>query len=113
MKELDAQFSKKVVYRNRNWNWEYIINQKARELAQYIEGKRKTLDFSSPGPNLERQDRQDVREKILSITYKEWKEMGYSKGTLHYLKKNVKSGKPFTMNEHVRKRIEGWGLSLG
>ena len=70
------------------------------------------MDFASPRPNLKRQDKQDVREKILRITYKEWKEMGYSKGTLHYLKQNVRSGKPFTMNEHVRERVEGWGYLL-
>ena len=65
--------------------------------------------FSRPRPNLERQDKQDMREKILKISYKEWGKMGYSKGTLHYLKKNVRYGKAFTMNEHVRKRVEEWG----
>jgi len=109
MGELNSQFSKKVIYRNRNWEWGYVINQKARELAKYLEGKRKTLDFSSPKPNPKRQDKLDMRERILKISYKEWEKRGYSKGTLHYLKKNVRSGKPFTMNEHVRGRIEGWG----
>jgi len=77
-------------------------------IAECFDGRRKTLDFSSPKPNLKRQDKQDMREKILRISYGEWEKRGYSKGTLHNLKQNVRFGKPFSMNEHVRKRVEGW-----
>jgi len=34
--------------------------------------------------------------------------MGYSKGTLHYMKKNAESNKPFTLNKHVRERVNLW-----
>ena len=34
--------------------------------------------------------------------------MGFSRGTLHYLKKNARDGKPFTMNRHVWERLEQW-----
>jgi hypothetical protein len=34
--------------------------------------------------------------------------MGFSKGTLFYLKKNARDGEPFTMNKHVRERLEQW-----
>ena len=50
-----------------------------------------------------------MRDKIMAITYGDWEKMGFSKGTLQYLKKNAESGKPFTMNAHVRKRLEEWG----
>jgi CRISP-associated protein Cas1 len=36
-----------------------------------------------------RQDSDEMRKKILSISYADWKKMGFSKGTLHYLKKNA------------------------
>ncbi len=49
-----------------------------------------------------------MRQKILSISYTEWKEMGFSKGTLHYLKQNAASEKPFTLNKHVRERLAEW-----
>lgn len=32
--------------------------------------------------------------------------MGFSKGTLHYMKKNAEADKPFTPNAHVRERLE-------
>ena len=81
---------------------------KTRKLAQYLVGTRKTIDFSKPAYAVERQDRDEIRKKILSISYSEWKEMGFSKGTLHYMKKNAKADKSFTMNAHVRERLEMW-----
>jgi CRISPR-associated protein Cas1 len=49
-------------------------------------------------------------KKILSISYAEWQKMGFSKGTLHYLKKNSKSEKPFTFHKKVRERLEHWHI---
>jgi hypothetical protein len=49
--------------------------------------------------------------KILAILYAKWKKMGFSKGTLHYMKKNADSGKPFTLNKHVRERLQNWNQS--
>jgi CRISPR-associated protein Cas1 len=34
--------------------------------------------------------------------------MGFSKGTLHYMKKNAEAEKTFTLNSHVRERLEMW-----
>ncbi len=34
--------------------------------------------------------------------------MGFSKGTLHYMKQNAKADKPFTLNAHVKERLEMW-----
>ena len=84
---------------------------KTRELAQYLVEKRKTIDFSHPYYAVERQDSEDVRQKILSISYTDWKKMGFSKGTLHYMKENAKDDKPFTLNAHVMERVEMWGAS--
>lgn len=81
---------------------------KTRELAQYLIGKKKTLDFSKPAYAVERYDSDEIRQKIISITYSDWKKMGFSKGTLHYMKKNAEADKPFTLNSHVRERLEMW-----
>ena len=35
-------------------------------------------------------------------------ERGFSKGTLHYMKKNAECEKPFTLNKHVRERVNQW-----
>ena len=48
---------------------------------------------------------------ILSIPYAQWKKRGFSKGTLHYMKKNAESDKPFTLNKHVITRLDQWDQS--
>ncbi|WP_305065623.1 hypothetical protein [Methanococcoides sp.] len=50
----------------------------------------------------------DRRTKIIAMSHTEWKKMGFSKGTLHYMKQNAKSDKPFTLNAHVKERLEIW-----
>ena len=83
---------------------------KTRELVQYLVEKTKAIDFSKPEFTIHRQDSEDIRQKILSISYTEWKNMGFSKGTLYYMKQNAKTDKPFTLNAHVRDRLEMWGV---
>jgi hypothetical protein len=39
-------------------------------------------------------------------------ERGFSKGTLHYMKKNARSDKPFTLNKHVRERVNRWDMDF-
>jgi CRISPR-associated protein Cas1 len=34
--------------------------------------------------------------------------MGFSKGTLHYVKKNAEGNKQFTLNKDVRERLNQW-----
>jgi CRISPR-associated protein Cas1 len=108
--EFNNWMNKKVPYKKQSVMWSYALLLKTRELAQYLVGKRKTLDFSKPAYNVERQDSDDIRQKILSISYTDWKKMGFSKGTLHYMKKNAEAEKPFTLNSHVRERLELWEI---
>ena len=88
--EINSQFTSKASIRGKMWEWGYIISHKAGELADYLNGKRTTLGLESPTPHLARLDSAEAREKILTTSYAEWKKMGFSKGTLHYLKKNAK-----------------------
>jgi len=106
--EVNRWFNKVVEYQGKETAWSYVIFLKTRELAHYLTGKKRKLDFAAPPYEIKRQDSDEMRRKILAIPYAEWKKMGFSKGTLHYLKKNARDGKPFTMNRHVRERLEQW-----
>ncbi|WP_406661486.1 hypothetical protein V7O66_02920 [Methanolobus sp. ZRKC3] len=55
-----------------------------------------------------RDDTDLLRKKIIDMSYTEWKKMGFSKGTLHYMKQNARCEMPFTLNAHVRERLEKW-----
>lgn len=91
--------------------WSYVLLLKTRELDQYLVEKRKTIHFSKLYYAVERQDSEDIRQKILGISYTDWKKMGFSKGTLHYMKQNAKGDKPFTLNAHVRERVLQWRVN--
>ncbi|WP_406669951.1 CRISPR-associated endonuclease Cas1 [Methanolobus sp. ZRKC4] len=107
--EFNNWMNKKVAYKKQSVMWSYALLLKARELVQYLVGKRKTIDFIKPAYTIERQDSEEIRKKIMSVSYSEWKKMGFSKGTLHYMKKNAEADKPFTLTTHVRERLEMWG----
>jgi len=106
MGEIVSQFSKSAQYKNYNREWGNIIVEKAHDLAQHLIGKRKTLDFSDPSPQLYREDSTAIREKILNMDYSTWEKNGFSKGTLHYMKRNANSEKPFKIYEKVRNKLD-------
>ncbi|WP_292464318.1 CRISPR-associated endonuclease Cas1 [Methanolobus sp.] len=106
--EINLWFNKRVSYKENMTMWSYVMFLKTRELAQYLSDKRKDIDFIEPQYETKRQDSSDIRQKILSISYSDWKKLGFSKGTLHYMKQNAKADKPFTLNAHVRERLEQW-----
>lgn len=112
MAELMAQFTRKVQYQKLYREWGYIITEKAYELGQFIIGKRKSLDFSDPSPQLYREDSTAMRQKILNMDYSTWEKNGFSKGTLHYLKKNAKKDKPFKIYKNARKKLNAIGANI-
>jgi CRISPR-associated protein Cas1 len=106
--EFSNMLNNKVIYQGKESTWSYVIFLKVRELAHYLTNKNERLDFVKPEYELERIDSYDIRQRILNISYVDWKKLGFSKGALHYMKKNAKSDKPFTLNAHVLKRVNKW-----
>jgi CRISPR-associated protein Cas1 len=89
------------------WHRAHIyVDLKAQELANYLIGKRKDIDFCTPQYKLDRIDNKELREKISAISYVEWKELGYSKGSLHQLKEKAKSKKPFKVYRKLKEKLE-------
>jgi len=54
-----------VQYKKQSVMWRYASMSKTRELAQYLVGKRKTLDFNKPAYALERPDSDEIWQKIM------------------------------------------------
>ncbi|WP_445474452.1 CRISPR-associated protein Cas1 [Methanococcoides methylutens] len=106
--EFNSLMNGKVEYRKKNSSWGSVLLFKARELSHHLVGKRKAVEFSKPIYVGERDDSDLLRKKIIDMPYTEWKKMGFSKGTFHYMKQNAKADKPFTLNAHVRERLENW-----
>ncbi len=104
----------KVEYRKNNFTWGSVLLVKVRELSHHLVGKRKTIEFGKPAYVGKRDDSDLLRKKIFDMPYSEWKKIGFSKGTLHYMEQNARSEKPFTLNAHVREILKTWdnGLSV-
>lgn len=103
--EINVQFNSKVQYKGQASTWSYVLLSQVRDLAFYLLGKIKDFDLTQPTANIIREDTKEIREKILNISYSEWKKRGFSKGTLNPMKKRAMSNKPFKLNKHVKERI--------
>jgi CRISPR-associated protein Cas1 len=93
-------------YQKHSFMWSYALLLKTRELVQFLIEKKKTINFCKPAYAIGRQDSEEMMQNILNISYAKGENMGFSKGTLHYMKKNANADKPFTLNAHVRERLE-------
>jgi CRISPR-associated protein Cas1 len=106
--EFTNMLNKTVGYGDKQTTWGSVLLLKTRELSHYLTEKTKKLEFVNPEFGVFRVDSQEIRQKILNISYVDWKKLGFSKGTLHYMKQNAKSDKPFTLNSHVLERVKAW-----
>ena len=83
---LRDQFNSGIRYRGRLLKWDMVIEQKSNDLGQFLVGKRSSVEFMEPAPQLERQDSREVRAKILSLSASQARQFGIGKSTLHYLR---------------------------
>lgn len=106
--EFSNLLNKSISYGDKQTTWGSILLLKTRELAHNLIGKTKELDFVNPHYGVQRVDSHEIRQKILNISDSDWKKLGFSKGTLHYMKQNAKNDKPFTLSSHVLGRVKAW-----
>jgi CRISPR-associated protein Cas1 len=105
---VDKWLNKVTKYQEKEISYGYLITLKTRELVRSLTVQNVTFDVSTSALNVRRYDSDKIRQKILNISYTDWQQMGFSKGTLYYMKKNAKAEKPFSLNKHVRERLEQW-----
>lgn len=67
--------------------------------------KSETVDFCEPVPKIVHSDSLEMRKRILELSQKQANEIGISKSTLNYLRKNVKENKSFRVYEKVAARL--------
>lgn len=104
VKEIENQLNKTTFYLGREYRWFNVILFKARELGQCLLGKRKSIDFNISS-NLERIDNAELRDSILKLSYSEAKKLGIGKSSLHYMKHNAMSDKPFKIYRKIKDKI--------
>jgi len=102
---LKEHFNRGVKYQGCTCKWDTVILRKTQELARYLTGKTKDVNFAMPSSSLNRTDSRDLRNRILQLSHKEAKALGIGKSTLHYLRKHARSDKPFKIYSKVAARL--------
>jgi len=102
---LKNRFNSGVRSKGKTWKWDTVILKKTQELARFLLGKSKQIDFIEPSPSLQRSDTRDLRNGILEMTQAKARKLGMGKSTLHYLRRNASDDKPFKIYEKVVQRL--------
>jgi CRISPR-associated protein Cas1 len=103
---LRDQFNSRVRYRGLVFKWYMIIEQKIVEFRRCLEGRNNRLDFSEPSPDLRCVDDRQLLHRILSLSQSDGRRIGIGRSTLHYLRKNAKSKRPFKVYGKTLERLE-------
>ncbi len=102
---LREQFNSGVDYQGRVLKWDTVIEQKATELSRFLSGRSRDIDFVEPAPILERSDSLEVRKMILALTQKQAGKLGIGKSTLHYLRQNAESPRPYKVYKPISSKL--------
>jgi CRISPR-associated protein Cas1 len=102
---LKERFNSGVNYKDRVLKWDTVMEQKTMELARYVIGKSRLLDFSGPKPELERADNLQLRKRILNLSQPEARRIGIAKSTLHYLRRNARDNHSFRTSSKILQRL--------
>lgn len=106
IKEVETQFNKTTNYLGREYSWSYIILLKTRELAQFLLGKRKNIDFGVSKIQMSRIDNYKIRQKILNLSNSGARKLGIGKSELWYLREKAKSEKPFKIYNKIKEKLK-------
>lgn len=106
LEELRQGFYNKVNYKGKYYFWNTILLLKTRELARYILGKSKRIDFTLPSPEFDFNDSEELRKKILALTAGDAKKIEINKSTLWDLKERAQSNKRLIIYDKIKKKLD-------
>ena len=102
---IREKFNSSVTYYGKSYHWDTIIQLKTQELAKFILGKTKEIDFSNPSPYLANVDEKKFKERILSLSTSQARKIGIRKNTLWHLKERAKEKKSLKTYSKVSKKL--------
>jgi CRISPR-associated protein Cas1 len=102
---LRERFNSGVWCKGRTLKWDTVVEHKTVELGRHLLSRSNGLDFSEPSPTLDRTDDRGLRKRILSLTQSEAVAFGIKKGTLHYLRENLRNRRSLRLYGKTRDRL--------
>jgi len=107
IEKINSNFNAKYNYKNgKNYSYQIILQDNIQQLSNFILEKKKEFDFVIPKINLNRNDSLELREKILSMTTEERKQLGLNKSTLWHIKKSLSEGKTPKIYDKILLKIQ-------
>jgi CRISPR-associated protein Cas1 len=73
---VNMWLNKVTKYEEKELSYGYLILLKTRELAHFLTSKNPDFNVFNPNLNVNRRDTNDIRQKILTISYADWKKQG-------------------------------------
>ena len=107
IEKINSNFNARYNYKNsKNYSYQIILQDNLQKLSNFIIDKKKEFDFVIPKMKIVRNDNIDLREKILSMTHEERKQLGINKSTLWHIKNNLKEGKSIDIYDKIFSKIQ-------
>jgi len=106
IEKIKNNFNQRYEFRNKQYALENIMFENIRELSKYITGNNKSLEFTIPAIEIQRNDNSQIRDKIKSIDPEKRKELKINKSTLWYQQKKIKEGKTLKVYNKTKVKIE-------
>ncbi len=105
IEKIRLNFNARALYNGKYYNYQNILYENVRLLANYIIGKSGKLQFNVPEFKIKREDNTDVRSKVLSLTPQDRNRLGINKSTLWYMQKHIREGKRIKVYGKVMSKI--------
>lgn len=105
LEKIAINFNKGVLYKGKFHSYEFILQDNVRNLANYVIDSTKPLAFNIPYMEISRNDPNELRNRILSMTSDERRKLGIGRNTLFYIKKNLKEGKKIKIYNKVLAKV--------
>lgn len=67
--EATRRVNTTIGYQGKEYAWAHVLLLKSRELAHYLIGMKRKLDLGEPAYEIDRQDSDEMRRRILAIPY--------------------------------------------
>lgn len=103
---LRERFNSGVDYKGHMMKWDTVIQEKTSELARYLHGRSRGLDFSGPSPILKRSDDRNIRQTIINLTQARADKLGIRKSTLRYLQERAHHSQAFRTYSKTLHKLE-------
>jgi CRISPR-associated protein Cas1 len=103
--KIRFNFNSRATYKKKSHTYESIYLGNVQMLANLIADKTNQLKFDIPLKEIQRNDEVDLRNYLLNLTPTQRKELGISKTTLWYIKKNLNDGKKIKIYDKTLSKI--------